>query len=104
MGGSAPTSFRQIIFQRRSAVALDGRTSITRDAFYRILVKTLASPDQFPFNTLPWTPLIHLALFVHRVDGIDPGLYVLIRNSLHTECITGRNETRIRLAKARSLS
>lgn len=80
--GSGLTSFRQIIFQRRSAVALDAQTSITRDAFYRILVKTLASPNQFPFNALPWSPLIHLALFVHRVDEIDPGLYIVIRNSL----------------------
>ena len=87
VGGSAPTPFRQIIFQRRSAVALDGRTRITRDDFYRILVNTLARPNQFPFNTLPWTPLIHLALFVHRVDGIDPGLYILIRNSLHKKAL-----------------
>ena len=85
--GLARTSFRQIIFQRRSAVALDGRTRMTRDVFYHILLKTLARPDQFPFNTLPWTPLIHLALFVHRVDGIDPGLYLLIRNSLQQSAL-----------------
>jgi SagB-type dehydrogenase family enzyme len=90
VAGSALNSLRQVIFQRRSAVALDGRTSITHDAFYRILVKTLANPGQFPFNTLPWAPLIHLALFVHRVQGLEPGLYVLIRDpsqsaAFHTE-------------------
>jgi SagB-type dehydrogenase family enzyme len=76
--GAPLISLREIIYQRRSAVALDGQTSITRDAFYRILAKTLAGLSQFPFNALPWTPLIHLALFVHRVQDLDPGLYVLV--------------------------
>jgi len=33
-----------------------------------------------PFATLPWRPRLHLALFVHRVDGLAPGLYVLARD------------------------
>jgi len=78
--GAAPIAFRQMIFQRRSAVALDGRTGITRDGFYQILAQTLAGSDQFPFNMLPWTPRIHLALFVHRVQDLDPGLYLLVRD------------------------
>lgn len=78
--GAAPLALRQMIFQRRSAVALDGRTGITRDAFYQILAKTQAGPGQFPFAMLPWTPRIHLALFVHRVQDVDPGLYLLIRD------------------------
>ena len=82
--GAAPVSLREIIYQRRSAVALDGRTSITRDAFYQILAKTLVGLGQFPFNALPWTPLIHLALFVHRVQSLDPGLYVLVRDPAQT--------------------
>lgn len=82
--GTSQTAFRHIIFQRRSAVALDGRTGITRDAFYQILAKTLAGPGQFPFNLLPWTPRIHLALFVHRVQDVDPGLYLLVRDPART--------------------
>ncbi|MEO5657159.1 MAG: SagB/ThcOx family dehydrogenase [Nitrospiria bacterium] len=85
--GSAPIAFRQIIVQRRSAVALDGRTGITRDAFYQILVKTLAGPGQFPFTMLPWTPRIHLALFVHRVQDVDPGLYLLVRDPGQTAAL-----------------
>ena len=38
--GAAPVSPREIIYQRRSAVALDGRTSITSGALYQILAKT----------------------------------------------------------------
>jgi len=30
--------------------------------------------------TLPWEAHTHLALFVHRVDGLAPGLYFLLRN------------------------
>ena len=85
--GSSPIPLRKIIYQRRSAVAMDSRTSITRDAFYHILVKTLAGPGQFPFNTLPWTPRIHLALFVHRVQDLDPGLYILIRDPSQTDAL-----------------
>jgi hypothetical protein len=84
---AAPIALRQVIFQRRSAVALDGRTGITRKAFYQILAKTLAGPDQFPFAMLPWTPRIHLALFVHRVQDLDPGLYLLVRDPAQTDML-----------------
>jgi hypothetical protein len=84
---AAPVALRQMIFQRRSAVALDGRTGITRNAFYQILAKTLAGPDQFPFAMLPWTPRIHLALFVHRVQDLDPGLYLLVRDPAQTDML-----------------
>ncbi len=32
-----------------------------------------------PWTTLWWTPRIHLLLFVHRVDRVPPGLYMLGR-------------------------
>ena len=75
-----PVSLRQIIRQRRSAVAMDGATQITRDTFYRMLQKTVAGPGIVPFSTLPWTPHLHLAIFVHRVDDLPPGVYFLVRD------------------------
>jgi nitroreductase family protein len=33
-----------------------------------------------PWDAIPWEPRVHLALFVHRVDGLDSGLYVLARD------------------------
>ena len=33
-----------------------------------------------PWDALWWTARIHLAIFVHRVDGVEPGLYVLVRD------------------------
>lgn len=77
---ASSASLRHIIHQRRSAVAMDARTAISRDTFFHILSLTLARPSQIPFNTLSWASRIHLALFVHRVQDIDPGLYILLRD------------------------
>lgn len=76
----------QIILQRRSLLACDGRTSIAAERFYRMLARLMprvelpASRRPMPWDTLAWDPTIHLGLFVHRVDGIEPGLYLLARN------------------------
>ena len=69
---------RQIIRQRRSAVDMDGVTSMSCDAFYTAMSRVL--PGQTPFDALPWKPAIHLALFVHRVDNLASGLYFLLRD------------------------
>ena len=76
----------QIIHQRRSAVALDGKTALSVEAFYRILIRTLPHSERpvterpVPWDGWPWDPCVHLALFVHRVEGLTPGLYMLMRN------------------------
>jgi SagB-type dehydrogenase family enzyme len=72
---------REVVRRRRSAVAMDAHTGITREAFYQILRKTLPGPDQVPFTLLPWQPRVHLLLFVHRVAEVDPGLYLLVRDT-----------------------
>jgi SagB-type dehydrogenase family enzyme len=78
-------SLRRIIRQRRSAVAMDSRGTIPAGTFCHILRKTLAGPDKFPLNALPWRPLAHLALFVHRVEDLAPGLYLLVREPAQQE-------------------
>ena len=70
---------RSIILQRRSAVDYDGTTAMPRDPFYRALLRTLPA-DRPPWDAVAWAPSVHLALFVHRVDGLVPGLYLLVRN------------------------
>jgi len=87
--GASPLSLRRIIRQRRSAVAMDAHTGITSAAFYQILRKTLPGPNQVPFTTLAWRPMVDLVLFVHRVQGVTPGLYVLVRDSRRTEALRG---------------
>jgi SagB-type dehydrogenase family enzyme len=74
-----PASARAIFLQRRSAVAFDGVSSIGRDTFLSMLA-ALIPGDVAPWNALWWRPRIHLALFVHRVDGVAPGLYLLPRD------------------------
>jgi SagB-type dehydrogenase family enzyme len=67
---------RPIVHARRSAVSLDGVTGIERDTFYRVLASTLRGAAR----DLPWSPRVHLGLFVHRVRGLAPGLYLLARD------------------------
>jgi SagB-type dehydrogenase family enzyme len=88
--GSAPISFRKMVHQRRSCLALDGHTGIPRTALYQILRKTIPGPGQFPFNALPWPPSIHFGLFIHRVQEVDPGLYFLVRDPARLEVLKKR--------------
>ena len=69
----------QIIRQRRSAVSFDGTTRIAADAFFAMLDATLPRESAAPWAAWPWPPAVHLTIMVHRVDGLDPGLYVLVR-------------------------
>ena len=76
----------QVIRQRRSALAFDGKTSISVGSFFAMLARVTPRVDRdlckrpIPWDVLPWEPAIHLALFVHRVDGLAPGLYMLARD------------------------
>ncbi|MBI4558555.1 MAG: SagB/ThcOx family dehydrogenase [Candidatus Hydrogenedentes bacterium] len=74
-------SARRIFLQRRSAVAMDGRTRISREAFYRTLSRAMPFPGTIPWDAFGEPVAVHLAIFVHRVDGIPPGLYCLPRSS-----------------------
>lgn len=77
--GDSPISARQILRQRRSAVDMDGTTGLSATAFFQILLKLMPGLGQLPYDLFPWNPAIHLALFVHRVQGVEPGLYLLVR-------------------------
>ena len=76
----APVAASKIIRQRRSAVAMDGRTGITADQFFLMLDRTLPRPTCIPFKTLGPPVCVHLGIFVHRVEGLSPGLYFLVRS------------------------
>ncbi|MCP9463522.1 MAG: SagB/ThcOx family dehydrogenase [Nitrospira sp.] len=76
----------QIIRQRRSAVAYDGKTSIAASVFFRMLQRVMPRADRsqldrpMPWDVWPYEPAIHLLLFVHRIDGLTPGIYFLVRD------------------------
>lgn len=79
-------SAAQIIRQRRSLLACDGTTSIAAGRFYRMLERVMPRVERdraqrpAPWDAIPWAPAIHFGLFVHRVEGIEPGLYALARD------------------------
>jgi SagB-type dehydrogenase family enzyme len=70
-----------LIRQRRSCLALDGRTAISVETFYGMLDRLLPRPGVPPWDALPWPPHLHLGIFVHRVRGLAPGLYLFERNA-----------------------
>ena len=78
----------QIIRQRRSAVSFDGKTSISAATFFQMMQLVMPRSDRpqldrpMPWDVWPYAPAIHLMLFVHRVEGLTPGLYFLVRDPL----------------------
>ena len=82
----AGPSAGQIIRQRRSAVSFDGKTSISAATFFRMMGRVMPRADlpqldrPMPWDVWPYEPAIHLLLFVHRIEGLTPGLYILVRD------------------------
>jgi SagB-type dehydrogenase family enzyme len=76
----AAVAARQLFRTRRSAVTMDGRSRLTLQAFVRMLRRLLPGAGP-PLDAMGWRPAVHLLLFVHRVDGLAPGLYLLVRDA-----------------------
>jgi SagB-type dehydrogenase family enzyme len=83
---AADTDARELIRQRRSAVAFDGHSILDARAFFEMLRRVMPS-EQAPWDALWWTPRLHLALFVHRVNDVAPGLYLLARDRRKVETL-----------------
>jgi SagB-type dehydrogenase family enzyme len=69
-----------IVRARRSAVDFDGATAIDAEAFYAMLEPLVPRAGVPPWDAWPHAPRVHLALFVHRVVGLEPGLYLFARD------------------------
>ncbi|MEE8623688.1 MAG: SagB/ThcOx family dehydrogenase [Alphaproteobacteria bacterium] len=87
----APRSMRDIpraaaiIRQRRSAVDMDGRTGLSIDALFGMLARTLPDRPHPPWTAVDFPARVHLCLFMHRIDGLSPGLYVLMRDEVRLD-------------------
>jgi len=68
-----------LIRTRRSAVAMDGVTALSATAFFAMLERLLPRRGIPPWDVLPWAPRVHPVFFVHRIDGLTRGLYLLER-------------------------
>jgi len=77
--GDHTVTARELILRRRSAVAFDGRSTLPKDRFLRMLARV--QPASVPWDAIDWDPQVHLILFVHRVDGLTPGVYAYLRDA-----------------------
>ena len=68
-----------VVLRRRSAVAFDARSPLPRERFFAMLSRL--QPTVPPFDALDWPPHVHCALFVHRVEGVIPGVYAYLREA-----------------------
>jgi hypothetical protein len=73
-------TFARIARQRRSAVDFDGSTYIGRGTFFAMLECLLVRRDAPPWNAFASPIRVHPALMVHRVHGLEPGLYMFVRD------------------------
>ena len=72
---------------------MDGTYGMQPEVFFQMLAKTLptggddkqGAPRQLPFGVLSWNAEVHLAIFVHRVMGLESGIYFLVRNEAHAK-------------------
>jgi SagB-type dehydrogenase family enzyme len=70
----------RLVRRRRSAQAFDGATRLSSPAFHRILDALLPRAGLPPWSLALGPAQVHLVLFVHRVDGLEPGVYCLPRD------------------------
>jgi nitroreductase len=75
-----PAYSAALILQRRSAVSFDPRGSLNAAQFFTMLARVMPQGDA-PWDALWWEARIHFVLFVHRVTGLAPGLYLLARDA-----------------------
>ncbi len=71
----------ELIKQRRSAQAFDGVTAIPAKTLCRILDATLPRTNMPPLDLWNRSPKVHLVLFIHRVVGLPPGVYLFCRSA-----------------------
>jgi SagB-type dehydrogenase family enzyme len=71
---------RPILHRRRSAQSMDGRSGIHAALLYAWLRRLMSENSPVPFACSGEPPRMDLLLFVHRVQGLEPGLYWLGRS------------------------
>lgn len=84
----------QIIRQRRSAVAMDGRASMSLNDFLRMLNRLLPDVNNPAFDLFRGRTAVSLMIMVHKVDDLQPGLYLFIRNPEHLKELKDKMDSR----------
>ena len=76
-----------IIRRRRSALAFDPEGTIDLAVFRALMDRTLPRDGCAPFDVRIGDPQVHLLLFVHNIETLPRGLYLLVRNPAHFEAL-----------------
>jgi SagB-type dehydrogenase family enzyme len=71
----------RLIRQRRSAQHFNGKAEALPLVDFQRMLQSLLPNTKPPFSAWNWGPQVHLFVFVHRVDGLEPGLYLLLRDA-----------------------
>ncbi len=82
-----------LILRRRSAQRFDARHVMPRQDFYALLDATLPSASA-PWDALASPARTALVLFVHRVESLEPGLYLLPRSPHMADLLDSCLDTR----------
>ena len=82
-----------LILHRRSAQRFDARHIMPLADFCALLAATLPQP-RVPWDTLASSPSIALVLFVHRVEHLQPGIYLLPRTADLAELLNANLDKR----------
>ena len=85
----APLRAATLYRQRRSAQGFDRNGSFSAAAFYSVL-RAVVDTAAIPWDVWPATARLHLVLFVHRVDGLAPGIYALPRGASGARLLRSR--------------
>lgn len=75
-----PIDAADLIRGRRSAQRMDRDTGTTLASFEKTLQRALPHRSSPPFDIWSYAPAVHLVVFVHDVAGLEPGLYILVRD------------------------
>ncbi|SEG26818.1 SagB/ThcOx family dehydrogenase [Marinobacterium lutimaris] len=72
----APLNARQTLISRRSAQGYDHQRRLGYDEFAALLKPLVSGASRMQFDPAR----LHLLLFVHNVEGLEPGLYLMPRS------------------------
>ncbi|MCF8051058.1 MAG: SagB/ThcOx family dehydrogenase [Desulfobacterales bacterium] len=82
-------SAAQTIRRRRSALDFNPEFILPRRQFLAMLDKTRPRPNTPPFDAAFGPPEVHLLIFAHRIEGLDSGMYLLVRNPAQIDLLRG---------------
>jgi len=89
MTGESIYSAEEIIRKRRSAQGYDPEGSRMSLSSFTQIMQAVLPGAPCPFDLLGLKVNVSLVLFVHQVEGMEPGLYCLLRDPAHRDQLQG---------------